>query len=243
MNDKRIVFPWAVVALLACGLTVSASWASDDPRDLSYKEQVTLNSQTFLDAHPDMKYRKTGWEAYEQQDYLTARGEFTKAARYGDKVSQAMLAEMSWKGQGEPADRELAYVWADLAAERGYPTFLALRELYWRELNEGERANALVRGRPLLLEYDADATTDRLTRHLRKHLQRIKFSSMTAAPPREVRVIDYHGGTVRIDGSRFFAPKFWDPVKYQAWQDAQWKDLPEGKVDVGEVEPVRPVQP
>jgi hypothetical protein len=41
---------------------------------------------------------------------------------------------------------------------------------------------------------------------------------------------------------RFLAPKFWDPVQYQAWQDAIWNNLPEGKVDVGDVEQVTPAK-
>ncbi|KAF1710222.1 hypothetical protein CSC73_05990 [Pseudoxanthomonas sacheonensis] len=227
---------------MAWGAAVPASWAGDAARPLSYKEQVVLNSQTFLDAHPDMKYRKAGWEAYKKQDFAGARSEFTKAAYYGDKVSQAMLGEMSWKGQGGSVDRVLAYVWADLAAERGYPQFLAVRERYWREMEGSERARVPSRGSALLLEYGDDAATDRLSRHLRQHVQRIKFSSMTAGPPRQVSVVDYHGGMVRIDGRKFYSPMFWDPVEYQAWQDAQWKNPPQGEVDVGDVEPVRQVE-
>lgn len=243
MGSRRKYFLSACLALLAAGSAVPVSWAGDDARALSYKEQVILNSQTFLDAHPDMKYRKSGWEAYERQDYLAARGEFVKSARYGDKASQAMLAEMSWKGQGGPTDRAMAYIWADLAAERGYPHFLALREQYWKALDTEERSAVANRGLALLQEYGDAVTTDRLSHHLRKHVQRIQFSSMTAAPPKEVNVIDYHGNPVRIDGNKFYSPAFWDPVKYRAWQDAQWKNPPSsGKVDVGDVEPVRPTR-
>ncbi len=60
---------------------------------------------------------------------------FLRAARYADKPSQAMIAQMLWNGDGVPVDRVMAYVWADLAAERGYPAFIATREKFWSELN------------------------------------------------------------------------------------------------------------
>jgi len=51
-----------------------------------------------------------------------------------------MVAEIFWKGSGTGADRPTAQNWMDLAAERGYKDFAAVREFYWKSISEAERA-------------------------------------------------------------------------------------------------------
>ena len=115
-NGRGLV--WAIV--LACLAAVQALAAQEVTKPISRKQQATLSSAVFLNAHPDMKHRKQGWDAYAEGDFALARAQFLKAAWYGDKPSQAMLAEMDWKGEGAAVDRASAYTWADFAAERGY---------------------------------------------------------------------------------------------------------------------------
>ena len=234
---SRRVASWVFVALMG---PVPLAFAQPANEPLSRKEQLTLSSETFLDAHPDMKHRRLGWEAYTAGDAARARAEFLKAAWYGDKPSQAMLAEMDWKGEGAPMDRASAYTWADIAAERGYAVFVTVRERYWKSLDATEQAQALQDGPARMAEYGDDVARERLDRHLKRRLRDIKWSARTVGPPREVRLYDNHGHEKRIDGSRFFSPTFWDPEKYRAWQDMQWKAPPKGKVDVGDVEQVKP---
>ena len=105
---------------MACLAAVQALAAQEVTKPISRKQQATLSSAVFLNAHPDMKHRKQGWDAYAEGDFALARAQFLKAAWYGDKPSQAMLAEMDWKGVGAAVDRAAAYTWADIAAERGY---------------------------------------------------------------------------------------------------------------------------
>lgn len=231
---------WHVLTL-SWGLAGMAS-AQESTTPLSRKEQLTLSSQTFLDAHPDMKHRKLGWDAYAEGNVALARAEFLKAAWYGDKPSQAMLAEMDWKGEGAGADRASAYIWADIAAERGYAVFVGVRERYWHALDAAEQARALRDGPARVAEYGDGIARGRLEVHMRRRLRDIAWSSRTVAPPREIRLYDNHGHETRIDGSRFFSPTFWDPEKYRAWQDAQWRAPREGKVDVGDVEQVEPTE-
>lgn len=242
MHRVRKGRSWVLVAAwfsVCMALDVAAQQA-DAP--LSRKQQITLSSDTFLDAHPDMKHRKQGWEAYAGGDFTLARAEFQKAAWYGDKPSQAMLAEMDWKGEGGPVDRASAYAWADIAAERGYPVFVGVRERYWRALDDPEKARVAQDGPPRQAEYGDGVARERLERHLRRRYRDVKWSARTVSPPHEILVFDYHGSPIRIDGRRFFSPTFWDPKQYQAWQDAQWKAPPEGKVEVGDVEQVKPRQ-
>ena len=228
-------------ALLSAGLaltSIGAARAQDADGPFTRKQQFAFSSRAFLNAHPDMKHRKLGWDAYAAGDFVLARAEFLKAAWYGDKPSQGMLAEMEWKGEGADADRASAYMWADLAAQRGYVLFVAVRERYWRQLSEEEKERVAQEGVGRMADYGDAVAKERLAREMRRHAWDIKRSAWTAAPPRWVVIYDEHGVPTRIEGSRYYAPTFWEPEKYQAWQDAQWKDPPKGRVDVGEIEKV-----
>ena len=147
-----------------------------------------------------------------------------------------MLAEMAWKGQGTPIDRVTGYVWADLAAERGYPQFIALREGYWKQLVPAERERVLAVGAPMLQEYGNEATRPRLSKHLRL----ARRYMLSYRPRKDVTIVvpGRNGQPVYIRGHDFYADKFWDAKKYQAWVDAIWLGPPEGEVDVGEPETV-----
>src|SRR5688500_17327614 len=81
--------------------------------------------------HPDQWMRRLAWTEYEAGKPEAAIPLFKKAARYADKPSQLALAMMYWNGDGVAADRVMGYVWADVASERGYPDFVAVRERYW----------------------------------------------------------------------------------------------------------------
>ena len=148
-------------------LTVAAHASGGQYDGLSRGELKTLNSEAFLNAHPDMKYRLEGWIAFEDGRLEDALAHFDHASRYGDKLSQAMLAEMHWEGRGVPRDRALAYAWADLAAERGYPRLVVLRERYWEGLDEGGQARAIEAGQALYAEYGDEVAQPRMARHLR----------------------------------------------------------------------------
>lgn len=225
----------AVVVLPAMGSGKAAG-------DIDRGDQSVISTRTFLNAHPDLKYRYEGWVAYQAGDYGRALEHFRTASRYADKASQGMVAEMLWQGRGLPVDRALAYAWADLAAERGYPTFLRLREQYWRQLSEEDRARALRDGPALLPEYADAVAKPRMARFLIRAEQRRKRSSLSVGRPRAIRVPGPGGGMVSIPVHRFLAPKFWDPVKYQTWQDEIWTAPPKGEVDVGDVEQVTPAK-
>lgn len=149
---------------------------------------------------------------------------------------QAVLAEMAWKGLGQPVDRVSGYVWADIAAERGYLQFVAIRERYWQSLTEAEKARAVEIGQPMMDEYGDAASRKRLTLHLRKARH-----SMIGSRPRkdaEVLVPGPNGQSIYIRGDQFYAEKFWQPEKYHQWVDETWGETPEGKVDVGSLEQV-----
>ena len=82
-----------------------------------------------------------------------------------------------------------------------------------------------------------------MAQFIKKAKQRMRRYAPYASRPAEVRVPDGSGGMVTIPSHRFYDSKFWDPVEYQVWQDAIWKELPKGQVDVGDLEQVAPIRP
>ena len=222
-------------------LTFAAHAGEGQYDGLSRGELKTLNSEAFLNAHPDMKYRLEGWVAFEEGRLEDALAHFDHASRYGDKLSKAMLAEMHWDGRGVTRDRALAYAWADLAAERGYPRLVVLRERYWEGLDEGGRARAIEAGQALYAEYGDEAAQPRMARHLRDARR-----GMAGKRPRrnaEVLVPDGRGGWTRIQGYHFYAARFWEPERYREWVDETWMPPPRGRVDVGDLETMRVGEP
>lgn len=218
--------------LVLLGSGMDPAHADSKDAVIDREDQEVMSTIAFLDAHPDMKYRREGWLAFEAGEYEGAIAHFTKAASFGDKVSQAMLAEMAWNGQGQPVDRPLAYAWADLAAERGYRQFVALRERYWAQLTPQEQDTAIRVGQPLVPVYSHAATQVAMRKHLRK-ARRYMISGRYNRSA-DIVVPGPGGLWTRIRGHDFYAEKFWNPERYQEWTDAVWTDPPKENVDVGE---------
>ena len=190
----------------------------------------------FLEGHPDLRFRQRGLDEYGKKNHPKAFQLFQKAAYYSDKPSQAIVGEMLWVGLGIPRDRGSAYVWMDLAAERGYRSFVEKRDLYWSLLDEMERARAQAMGASVRAEYADSATEPRLARALR--MERGKMTGSRLGSPSAPIQISVPGvGT--LEGSRFYNAQYWDPKQYRAWNDSIWKELRFGTVDVGDVEQVR----
>ena len=141
--------------LLSLGLSLAlpAGLQARPSQDNDPHISTRILTDSFLRYHPDLKHRLTGLEYLEQGAALEAYREFEKAARYADKMSQGMVAELLWTGAVEGADRAVAYAWMDLAAERGYRTFIVQRERYWDALDAGQRERALEVGQAIYAEY------------------------------------------------------------------------------------------
>ena len=125
-----------IVAAIA--LSIGACAAAQAANSAPDPAHVAAASEGFLQYHPDLRWRKEGLGHYEDGRLDLALEALKRSARYADKGSQALVAEMYWKGEGTPVDRAAAYAWMDLAAERGYKDFLAVREHYWSELSPEE---------------------------------------------------------------------------------------------------------
>ncbi len=213
------------------------------------------DSEHFRKAHPDLVHRLEGQRHYEDGEYEQALTEFTQSANFGDKLAQAMIAEIHWEGHGVSVDRSLAYAWMDLAAERGFVAFVAKRERYWQALGAAERVRALELGVSL---YDAYGDQVALAR-MQGKLKRGLYGSLAARPGmgggRGMVILPGSGGSVgvaagvpgaapfvtggvQMEFGAYYAREFWRLDQYVAWH-AEHLDLARrGIVEVGPVKSV-----
>lgn len=219
-----------LIALSLACLASPLEAAKQRPQD-----KEILSSQTFINQHPDLMHRLRGLEAYQKQRYSEAFTHFKRAAKFADKPSQGMVAEMLWKGEGVAMNRPLAYAWMELAAERLYPTMLAHREKYWETMNEAERAQALAQGQPVYDVYGDDVAKKRLSVVLRRAKNNITGSRVGFVGFLKI-CLDGLACLQSVDGSEYYQDKFWKPEQYFKWQDEAWKNPPSGKVDIGPLE-------
>lgn len=203
--------------------------------NLNSTEKLVMNSGGFLGYHPDLRFRLLGLKEYRRKNYTDALVYFRRAARYADKPAQGMVAEMLWKGEGVAVDRPAAYIWMDLAAERGYTVMLMQRERYWAAMDESERARALELGDALHLEYSDAAAKPRLARKLRQGRREVTGSRTGGVGALQIE-IPTPGGSRTVDGTEYFADKYWEPHLYWRMQDGDWREVGDGKVEVGQVQ-------
>jgi len=210
--------------------------ANADRARASEPDPLFTKLDAFVDAHPDVFWRERGIDNYDRGRYAEAMTAFRRAARYADKASQAMIAQMLWNGDGVKADRVMAYVWADLAAERGYPDFIATREKFWRELSADEQRAAVSAGQIIFDEYDDAVAKRREESALRLARINITGSRTGRVGTMSMYLRNPDGSFASpVDGAVYFAPKYWKPEQYWHWQDRVWTQQPEGKVEVGPI--------
>lgn len=220
---------------LAFAVSLPVAWAEEA------KDARSLEFELMLRGHPDLQYRMWGMEAFGRQDHKAAMTLFKRAARYGDKPSQGMIAELYAHGQGVEQDMALAYAWMDLAAERGYKDFVVRRERYWVRMDEATRQRALEHGQAIYAEYGDDVAKPRFADQLRRESKK-GVGSRTGFAGNARIVLPSAFGEQVIDGTTLNRLDYWNPDQYWAVQDRLWRD-PAGSVRVGGVESVAPAQP
>lgn len=216
--------------LLICVLLAAPLARADAPVEWEPQREVLTSS--FLYYHPDLKFRMRGLALFRENELAEAFEAFRIAARYADKPSQAMLAEMYWDGIGVEADRATAYAWMDLAAERGYHNFTVMRERYWKRLEAAERERALALGESIYAEYGDSVARPRLEAKLRRGRNEVTGSRTGFAGTLSIQIPGPNGLTT-VDGSTYYAERYWDAETYFAWQDEVWMKPMLGTVDVG----------
>lgn len=230
-----------LVLMLLLGFGAGNAFAAEKTPADPLQDPLMLRGE-FLRAHPDLNYRLLGMDALQRGRHTEALRYFRRAARYADKPSQAMVAELLWEGRGTEADHAQAYVWMDMAAERGYPAFLAKRERYWRALSASQREFAMDSGHTTYAEYGDKVAKPRMAMALRRARLSTTGSRMGQQVGNlKISVAGPGLAPTLIEGSRFYDPVFWDPDLYQAWHDAIWKSR--ATTHVGPAVPATDLQP
>lgn len=163
MSVVRILVP----ALLALAFA-SAAHAEEAP-PLTASTFMELDAMLpSLRGRPNEEFRIQGLKAYQTRRYDEAIGRFEVAAGYADKYSQHYLSLIHWHGVGTPVDRVQAYIWSDLAAERGNPRLLAIREKMWSQLSAREQAKIPDEGAAYYARYGDDVAKPRAEAEMRR---------------------------------------------------------------------------
>ncbi|NLB13029.1 MAG: sel1 repeat family protein [Gammaproteobacteria bacterium] len=211
---------------------------------------VEVMTDGFLGAHPDIRWRREALHHFSNQRHDEAMKYFLRAARYGDKPAQAMIAEMYQQGLGVPPDPVQAYIWMDLAAERQYPNFLILRETYWDALDSSQQRAVVERGQAVYAEYGDDVAEPRLARVLNRERRQMTGSKVRAAGSLAIIPMTgpmasnaeftstswAHGGAMSIRGEVFYGDQYWDPAEYRAFQDIIWQSAGRPEVAIGRLQ-------
>lgn len=242
--------------VFAIGLVIASTAAAGQDMEMPKLEidPYILTMESFLTAHPDIRWHREGMRDYEAGRFEVAMARFRRAALYGDKASQAMIASMYWDGVGVEQDRELGYAWMDIAAERMYPALLVMREGYWTRLDEAQRRRALERGAEILAEYGDEVAKPRLAAVMKRE-RRQSTGTRLGADSSFTRIIPLTGkgaqsapygvnvsmpAGLTLTGAEYYASQYWEPEEYWQMHDVAW-NAPgtEGRVDVGGIETVR----
>lgn len=230
------------IAMLCAALWLLAGPAAADGGDARAAQghdiPADVMTDGFMAAHPDLDYRRRGIARDKAGELAAARGEYLRAARYGDKPSQARLGEMYWNGQGTAVDRVQGFLWMALAAERKYREFALLKMYYWQQLTPAEQAQARGRQQAMLDEYGDAAAQRRQALAMRREAGKATGSMLGHSSASALYIVAVDSQARGIDAERFYAPRYWTPGEYWALQDRLWERQFDGKVDVGGVEQV-----
>ena len=219
----------AVLLIVTGAATASTpSWRDD----IVATDDVVVMDQGYLDAHPDQQYRARGVDLLGSGRGAEVVKNLRRAARYGDKPSQALLGALLWEGVEVPMDRASAYAWMDLASERGYREYLVTREQYWDELSDAERNRAVQVGGPIYDQYADVVAKPRLDHQLRRAKRSITGSRTGFVGNLSIIPMDRYTGD--IEGNRYYDRRHWDSKHYWRVQDQLWNpNAPRGHVEVG----------
>lgn len=247
MEPSRILLSFALAwfALAACPAAAADSTA---PAPAAVRADTDAQSRANFEqlrkmavGHPNELFRIYAAEAAAGSDWADAVRLFTIAASYADKYSQHRLSLLHWNGVGTPADHALAYVWADLAAERGYQQFLAIREKMWAQLSADEQKRVAEIGPEYYNRFGDPAAKKRFAMELGKSRRQVTGSHTgfvgnlaIVSPGAGMSMFDSIGG---VDLSDLYQKSRWDAQAYWKVEDVLWN---QGNVELGPLERATP---
>ncbi|HDS1581642.1 TPA: SEL1-like repeat protein [Stenotrophomonas maltophilia] len=230
-----------LLLLLAAPAAYGAGCAPDRGASL----RPALMTQGFLQAHPDLHWRELGLQSWRQGRPDHALLRFKRAAAHADKVSQSLVARMYQEGVGTGADPVLAYIWMDLAAERGYRDLLLERERYWNRLDATQQQRVLAEGPALYATYGDATAKPRMEAAMRVERSRMTGSRTGwVSSMLHVELSDGPEAGWPTRGDDYYRDAYWNPAAYWCMQDQIWQQEHRGRrVEVGPLGPVEDPQP
>lgn len=230
----------------AGALFASPAWAAP---------QLELTKASFMDidsnlrqaqGHPNERERYTGLKAYKTRHYDEAIEHFQRAASYADKYSQHYLSLIYWHGEGVARDPVKAYIWSDLAAERGSVPLLAIREKMWAELDDGQKKQVEAEGPGYYDRYGDAVAKPKAEREIRRFATKMTGSRVGFQHKLDIQ----NGGpingsfgnatqgmlaaSVGVNGSSNEREMYGDQrTEMAAYWREQDKELNGGRVDIG----------
>jgi uncharacterized protein len=197
--------------------------------------------------HPNERHRLYAQVATADGRLSDALKFFRIAARYADKYSQLRLALIYWQGTGVAQDRVEAYLWADLAAERGYPMFLAVREQMWKKLTPEQQAAALRRGPAIHAEFGDAVAKQRFKSKLARSATRGQAKRMAGIMVRPGKALrgaatsreELEAWALAYAPSRIEAERYW-VIEDRIMTKGLGSDV---TVTVGDIEQTAPAKP
>jgi hypothetical protein len=230
----------ALAVLILAGVVHAESDPLDDP-NVQKTLRAMANASTWY--HPDLFGMTVGMRRYAHHQYADALKYFEIGAFYADKLSQLSIGLMHMNGEGTQKDPITAYAWLDLAAERGYPDFVATRDHLKPTLTPEQLAQAMELRKTLGARYGDAVAKWRMTVQLRQGQMQLTgsrtgfdfgVSQVGTAPCGPALMI---GGRevaqIGCSGPSFMAKDNWRPELYFAARDREWKST----VTVGALEP------
>jgi len=223
-------------------LLLTASVAASPPQGVAPPDGITFTELERAEGlaiagHPNELWRVRALRALKLGQPARAADAFRTAAVYADKYSQHALSLLYWHGTGVDRDRALAYIWSDLAAERGYRSLLLVREKMWMELSDAERDRVRELGPDLYARFGDDVAQPRMEWELRKARARITGSRLGFEKDR----VQFAQNRYDVDAEDAFAAGRWAPADYWQAEDHAWSGkvlvLPAERVDDAEPAP------
>ena len=231
-----------VLAALAAGV---AAHAGDDPlSDPAVQKTLRAMNDASTWYHPDLFGEFAGMRRYARRSYQDALKYFEIGAFYADKLSQLSIGLMYLNGEGVAPDPETAYAWLDIAAERGYPDFMATRDRVLAQLTPEQLQHAQALRAELAKKYADAVAKPRMEQQLRRGLEQMTGSHTGfdfGLVHDSARGMLCRGTSLDINGlavpeagcgsEDIYAKSRWEPDKYFALRDSQWK----ATVTVGDI--------
>lgn len=248
------VFPrrWRPLPVLAGALALLVAGYVPAAEPLKLTDSSFLELDEFAASskgRPNEEWRWQGLKSFQARQHAEAVQRFERAASYADKYSQHYLSLMHWHGVGVPRDRVQAYIWSDLAAERGSKPLLLIREKMWSGLSPTEQQQAVARGEAFYARYGDAVAKPKAEAQIARAMRNITGSKVGFQHRVDVQAKPVTGAFAAETGSNasaynvaskpsvqdLYPQPHGDMARYWREQDA----LLGGTVDVGRMQTVR----